>query len=246
MLNQLTNPFANRKIRLVLSTVVVLAGLVVLVRLGFWQLDRLEWRRGKAAFTAQQLALPPLALTPDVELPADLTTLKTRRGAARGEFDFANQVALKLQNHNGVPGVHLIAPLVVGDGVAVLVDRGWIPQSEAAPERWTQFDEPGSADVSGFIRLTETAPNATEVAPAGPQSEWYRVDIDEIQAQMPYRLLPVYVLQSPVEGQAELPARVDPQFDLSEGPHLGYAIQWFIFAAILGGGYIYQLTRKNY
>jgi surfeit locus 1 family protein len=231
-------------------TLVILLGMAVLARLGVWQLDRLEQRRARNAELIQQLALPPLAL-PGEPLPDDLSSLKNRQASVSGVFDFSHQVALSYQNWENAPGIHLIAPLVIeGSSQAILVDRGWLPTDQAAPENWAQFDETGSLRVIGFIQLSQTLPPASQgsaqLAQNEFQAEWYRVDIQAIQAQMPYELLPIYVLQSPPEGgSGDLPYRADPEFDLSEGPHLGYAIQWFIFALILGIFYVSYVSKKE-
>jgi surfeit locus 1 family protein len=231
------------------STLLVLLGMAVLVRLGFWQLDRLAQRRAHNAEIAQQLALPPLSLTGAV-LPDDLSSIKYRHVSARGVFDFSHQIGLKLQNWMGTPGIHLITPLVIeGSPQAVLVDRGWIPIDQAAAENWSQFDEVGPVTVTGFTKLSQPLPartgNAAQATSVEPQLEWYRVDIRAIQAQMPYKLLPIYVLQSPTgDANANLPYRVEPEFDLSDGPHLGYAIQWYIFSLILGTMYVYYVSKS--
>ena len=232
------------------TTLVVLLGMAVLVRLGFWQLDRLEQRRTRNTAIIQQLELPALPLTGQ-PLPQDLTSLKNRQGTALGEFDFSSQVALKHQNWQETPGIHLITPLVIeGTSQAVLVDRGWLPTDQAGPENWPQFDQPGPTTVTGLIQLSQTLPNSTgdttQPTLAKRQAEWYRVDIEVIQGQTPYQLLPIYVLESPRgEGNPELPYQVKPQFDLSDGPHLGYAIQWFIFSVILAIIYVRIVTKRE-
>ena len=232
------------------ATLVVVLGMVFLARLGIWQLDRLEQRKARNAQIIQQLSLPPLPLTTETLLD-DLANMKYRRAIASGEFDFSNQVALLHQNWMNSPGVHLITPLVLEDGTqAVLVDRGWLPTDQSAPENWPGLDEPGPTSVTGFIQLSQPAPtrsnNAARQIPVAPQSEWYRVDIEAIQAQLPYELLPVYILQSPPEGRdATLPYQAEPEFDLSNGSHLGYAIQWFIFALILGIFYLRYVSKKE-
>jgi surfeit locus 1 family protein len=248
------------------ATLVVLLGMAFLARLGFWQLDRLEQRRARNAQIAAQLAQPPLPLTGQ-PLPGDLAGLKNRRASASGQFDFAHQVALKEQHWMGAPGVHLIAPLVIqpalrspgGTHQAVLVDRGWLPLDQAAPQDWSVYNQPGPVSVTGFIQLSQTLPagappggtgaaDAAQAAPAAPQrsAAWYRVDIPAIQAQVPYELLPVYLLQVPPEGNAtQLPYRAEPEVDLSDGPHLGYAIQWFIFSLILGIIYVRYVNKKE-
>ncbi len=224
-----------------------------MVRLGFWQLDRLAQRRASNAELVQQLALPPLSLAGDA-LPAelvdggDLTALKNRAASARGTYDFSHQVVLKLQNWQGQPGVHLITPLLIEGSsravLAVLVDRGWVPYAEAAPDSQRQFDEPGPVTVTGRFQLSQPLP-AAATQPGSPQAEWYRLDIAALQAQVPYPLLPVYIQQSPPPGgNVKLPYRVEPVYDLSDGPHLSYAIQWYSFAVIFGGGYGYYVYKN--
>jgi surfeit locus 1 family protein len=233
-----------------------------MTRLGFWQLDRLEQRRARNAQLSQQLALPPFSLSGD-PLPEAPSALKNRLATAQGEFDFSYQVILKLQNRTetgglvsplNAVGVDLITPFVIeGTSKAVLVDRGWIPESEAALDNLTKFSEPaGQTTVTGRIQLSQTLPSkrATAIAPKAAsgslQREWYRVDIEAIQAQIPYELLPIYIEQSPTDNsQTTLPYRSEPTFDLSEGPHLGYAIQWFTFALIFGGGYLYYVRNNT-
>jgi surfeit locus 1 family protein len=87
------------------------------------------------------------------------------------------------------------------------------------------------------------------VTNAEPQREWYRVDVEAIAAQLPYEVLPIYVKQAPSSEGSESnevpPYRSELEPDLSEGPHLGYAIQWFIFAAILGVGYIGYVSKSK-
>jgi surfeit locus 1 family protein len=74
---------------------------------------------------------------------------------------------------------------------------------------------------------------------------WFRLDIGQIQAQLPYRLLPVTIVEwSGEEETADLPISLERDIDLSEGPHLGYAIQWFAFTVMLGVGYVFFVRRK--
>lgn len=234
------------------TTLAVLLGMAVSVRLGMWQLERLDLRQQRNALLVEQLSAPPLDLNAEL-LPADLSQVTNHRAVARGEFDFAQQVALALQNWEGQPGVHLIAPLLLeGREEAVLVDRGWIPFEESASEEWSRFDEAGPQTVTGYLQPSQPPPRGQASAvDAGPLREWYRVDVEAIQAQVPYPLLPVYLLQIPDEqgqGGAEfsLPYRVRPEVDLSEGRHLGYAVQFFLFALILGAGYARIVGKKTY
>lgn len=228
-------------------TVLVLLGMALFFRLSKWQFDRLQQRRAENAVLAETLAAPPMPLTA-VSLPPNPDTLENREVIVSGTFDLPNQLALKVQNWNGQAGIHLLAPLVLADGqTAVLVDRGWIPNSEADVAQWTQFDETEPITLTGYVALSQTISRlgATESIPTEPQKEWYRVDIAAIQAQMPYDLLPVYVIQSPSpEGDSAPPFHAPREIDLSEGSHLSYAIQWIFFALLLGGGYLVVVHKS--
>lgn len=228
------------------ATLVVIIGMVVLARLGIWQLDRLEQRRASNAQLMVVLDSPPLDLS-NTTLPDDATVLRNRQVVARGEYDYAHQMVLLVQNWQGRAGVHLITPLkLAGRQEAVLVDRGWIPNDEAVVDRASQFDEPGQVMVQGVIALPQHLPRQTTTSAAADwQREWYRVDVTAMQPSLPYPLLPIYIIQSPAPGDTELPFRQEPEIDLSEGPHLGYALQWFIFSLILGVGYLYFVHKET-
>jgi surfeit locus 1 family protein len=234
-------------------TLLVLALMALLARLGVWQLDRLQQRRANNAILVAALAQPPLELGVD-SLPPDVSSLKDRRLHASGRFDFARQVGLRAQNWQGRAGIHLITPLVLStgetddDSPAVLVDRGWIPEVDANPQAWSRYDDLGVETVEGVVALTEELRNPDAGGESeGPQDLWYRVDITGIQAQMPYELLPFYVVQGPetTAVNAEPPLRALPEVDLSEGPHLGYAVQWFIFSLGLGIAYLAFVRRQS-
>lgn len=233
--------------RWLLPTIVVLIGMGILARLGFWQLDRLEQRRTANAALRQVLASPPLELTGEENL-THLSDLKDREVVVGGEYDFSRQVILKLQNWEGQTGVHLVTPLLLDERErAVLVDRGWIPETQAGSESLSKFDEPGEVIVGGYVALSQTLSRATDAKQVGePQDEWYRIDIEAIQAQLPYELLPVYIRQAPLPGgNTEPPFRSEREIDLSEGPHLGYAVQWFIFSFILLMIYLTYLGKRT-
>jgi surfeit locus 1 family protein len=228
-------------------TLLVIAGVLLMGRLGIWQLDRLEERRAANAELLQQLGQPPFELTgalPGVEPAA----YNDREAWARGEFDEARQMALLVQNWQGQAGIKLIAPLILADGTAVLVDRGWIPNRLADPPAWTAFAEPGTVIITGTIQLSQEISRGAAITPdpARFQQEWYRIDIPAIAAQLPYDLLPFYLAQAPSpEAKEALPYRVERVIDLSEGSHLGYALQWFTFSIMLAVGYIFFVRRQS-
>ncbi len=229
------------------TTLIVLVGIVVLARLGIWQLDRLQQRKTRNAEYLQQIANEPFELSGQ-HFPDDPVVLRDRSALAMGEYDFTEQIILTQQNWQGRPGAHLITPLrISGSEFAVLVNRGWIPSAEAEAGALSQYDQLGIQKVSGAIQLSQTLSGDRETVIESPQKSWYRIDVAAIQQQIPYKLLPIYLLESPSENEtAQLPYRLEPDIDLSAGPHLAYAIQWFLFAAVLAIGYLRYVSTYTF
>jgi surfeit locus 1 family protein len=216
--------------------------MVVLARLGFWQLDRLEQRRAQNQIVAASLAASPVDLS-SFDEREQLPDMKDRQVIASGVYDLANQLVLKVQNWEGRAGAHLITPLLLDGGeTAVLVDRGWIPEAENNPQGRAQYDVDGQVTIEGYVALSQRLSRRETSAPDEAQTEWYRVDIEAIQPQMPYELLPIYVLQAPDEEQA-LPYRRERVVELSEGSHFSNAMQWFIFCVGLGIAYVVYVRK---
>ena len=232
-----------------LATLLVFAGTALCIRLGIWQLDRLEQRR---AFNAQVESMRAAELLDlNQNLPADISSMEWRAVSITGEYDFENQIVLRNQYNGGQYGYHLITPLLFTGGV-VLVDRGWIPaDGNAAPKDWRQYDEQGQVTVTGQIRLGQDKPAIGGVADAELNpgqtrlDAWNNLNIARISAQSPYPLLSVYVQPNPDGNNLEPPIKTQPIIELTEGSHFGYALQWFAFATILFVGYPFYLRKQE-
>jgi surfeit locus 1 family protein len=230
------------------TTLLVLAGTAVCIRLGIWQLDRLDQRR---AFNQQVESMRAATLLDlNAGTPEDIASMEWRAVTVTGEYDFENQVALRNQYNDGVYGFHLITPLLFKGG-AVLVNRGWIPaESDSVPQDWRAFDEAGEVTVTGQIRLGQGKPAFGGVADALPMDGtgleiWNNLDVEKMSAQMPYPILNVF-LQPNVEAEDVVPPiPYQPIIELTEGSHFGYALQWFTFATILFLGYPFYLRKQD-
>ena len=229
----------------VLATLVVLVVAAVFVWLGFWQLGRLDERRAANTVGERQTAQPSIDLDQIlVESGADYSQIEYRNARTTGIFDVDSEVLVRSQVYRDTAGFHVITPLIKEDGTAVLVNRGWIPLTmdtvpvDAAPPF------PVEGMVQGWVQLSQTRPALGPRDPAeGRLVVVSRVDIDRIQKQVDYQLAPVYLVMAPSGGE-DLPVPFSvPDFS-DEGPHLGYAFQWFGFAVILIGGY-YFFARKQ-
>jgi len=203
----------------------------VCVRLGVWQLDRLRQRRAWNAAARAARERPPLGVAGGA-LTAD--SVRDRRLRARGIYDYAHERLWHGRSYEGIPGVDLITPLRLADGGAVLVDRGWAPSPDGYHVDEGAYREADSADVLG---LGMSAPRA-------------RGDVDpaRLKDSVPYRLLPFVIQQLPPSTALDRPLPPGlirwPAPELSDGPHLSYAVQWFSFAIIIVVGSV-ALLRKG-
>jgi len=232
------------------TTLVVLAGTTVCVRLGIWQLDRLQQRRLFNAQVESMRAAEVLDLNQDV--PADIESMEWRAVTVTGTYDFENQVVLRNRYHKNQDqyGYDLVTPLLF-DGGAVLVDRGWIPaDGNAAPADWRKYDEPGPVTVMGQLRLGQDKPAIGGVAdpaftPGQPRLDfWNNLNMTRIAEQIPYSVLTAFIQPNEDDLDEVPPIPSQPVLELTEGPHLGYAFQWFSFAAILFVGYPFYLRKQ--
>ncbi len=217
------------------------------IRLGIWQLGRLAERRAQNAAALAKIDLPALILPDDLKAAADLSY---RRVSARGVFDPSQEVYLSDRSQGEISGVHVVTPLhVEGSDQTVLVDRGWIADSVYRSQPPATWSVEGPLEVSGLLLPTQHEPTLAFLADhlpgpgEPPLRAWRALSIPGIQAQLPYPVLDVYLMQ---ESPAPSEGAPSPQteLDLSEGPHLGYAIQWFAFAAIAFIGGVFWLRRK--
>jgi surfeit locus 1 family protein len=239
-----------------LTTLLVFLGVALCIRLGIWQLDRLEGRRAANAQFESMRGLPPLNLNQDsVDSVAEM---EWRSVQVTGEYDFGNQVAVRNQYYGDQYGFHLLTPLlftpVNSSGqtrVAVLVDRGWIPaDGNSTADDWRQYDESGPVKLSGQIRLGQAQPDLGGVpdsmpANGGRLEVWNNGDVARMTGQLPYPALPVYIQPDISASDTEPPIPFQREFEVTEGPHFGYALQWFTFATILFIGYPFYLRKQD-
>ena len=209
------------------------------VRLANWQFQRYQLRMDEKGQLAQQLRRAPVSL-PLADGRAELgPDLAYRRAYAHGTFDFSRQFMWVGARDRMEPGPHLVTPLRLASGRAVLVDRGWLPATYDAPEKWREFDVGAAEPLTGLLLpgAPVADPDFLATQPR-PVLFWSRMDIQAIRAQMPYELLPFYLHLEPVAAAAAWPARTRYAVRTEPGMHLGYSMQWIMAALILGFFYV--------
>ena len=212
---------------------------VACVFLGRWQWHRHEDKAAKAArINSHYLASPvPLSAampTPDANLPrAEEWTVVTTTGR------YADQGLMLVRNrpNNGVFGYEVVVPLELANGSSLLVDRGWIPNGQSASEPSAVPAAPaGEITVTGWLRVGE--PSLGRQLPTGQLAS---INLAEAGAQTGASLYGAYLImrgEAGAQGQAGTPSKqvarplalASP--DTDEGPHLAYALQWWLGAPV--------------
>jgi len=224
-----------RKRHIILIAVAVIVAFTC-IRLGFWQLNRLHGRRDVNAMLEARGTQP---VAPIASLRSD--AMPYRHVTLTGRYDPAHEQILSGRTSDaGNPGNHVLTPLVLSDGAAVIVDRGWVPLETQSPPVGG-----AAAAPTGRVTVTGLALPPDQVSyPLVDPSPTLVTRIDLGRGDLPYALLPVYVLlqgQQPAQATPETVA--PPRFD--DGPHLSYAIQWFSFATIAVVGCVVLLVRDR-
>lgn len=232
----------------------VVGGIVLMVNLGFWQLDRLEQRRdfNERVVARSDLPVERIAeLVGDTSDPGDpddpeIRDLEWRRVVATGTYRPDEQFLVVNRSQNGRAGVNVATPMALHDGRTLIVNRGFVPLSIEPPTAPV-----GEVNIQGIVRPTQERRTGQLSDPAeGRLDEVQRIDIERLEDQIAGPVLPIYVdlLESRPAEQPGLPEPV-VQPDLSEGPHLSYAVQWFIFAASVVVGWVlavrYSVTKRR-
>jgi surfeit locus 1 family protein len=229
------------------TTLLVFLGIALTIRLGIWQIDRDFQKRAENNHLRAIQALPVLELS-SLGDQENLDEMEYREIKATGTYDYEHQVAIRnqfwTQDWGIEPGYALLTPLILENGQAILVERGWIPVQYGTPASWRQFDEPGLQTIQGVIRLEMPkgemgggVPDPTLSPGQKGLDLWNFVNINRLQDQIPYPLYNVYIQQALDASRTSLPYPLSPELDLSGSTHLGYALQWFFFASLLLFGY---------
>ncbi|MBA3282172.1 MAG: SURF1 family protein [Acidimicrobiia bacterium] len=233
----------------IVSHLFVAALVVAMMAACSWQLSRLQEKKDRNAKVAARTGEPVVGVGTIVE-PGSYDRaegVEFRRVTATGTYQADQEVLVRSRSRDGAPGSWVLTPLELSDGAAVIVNRGWIPNSgqlQSVPERYAASS--GEVTVTGLVRRTETR---GRFGPRDPESgvldNLARADIARLDRQVPQDLLPVYVQlerQRPATRGAAPSAVPIPALD--EGPHLSYAVQWAIFTTVALVGYPLILRRR--
>lgn len=221
----------------------------ICIWLADWQFDRRADARAEIARIEQNYDAPTIPLEEAVPDPEkfDEAALKWQTATVRGEYLGDPFLARNRPSSEGV-GSNLLQALLTEQGLVFVVDRGWVPVTgneagedetwlsyvPAAPTGLVEVDvrlRASEAQVTGRLSQGSTVAsiNVPEIARIG--------DFDEAYTAA-YGML---VREAPEAETGVLP----PPPERDEGPHLSYALQWYVFILIAAFGIVYAAVQEH-
>jgi surfeit locus 1 family protein len=230
------------RLQRIVIALAALATVLLTACLGVWQLSRAAERNALLAAIERQARQPVLQALP--AQPAELTALTHRRIELSGRWAPAHTVYLDNRQMGGRPGFYVVTPLLLADGRALLVQRGWQPRD---PRDRTQLREPatppGEVRVAGRIAPPPGRLFAFDTAETGRIRQ--NLDLDAFARETGLRLVPLSLLQTaPAADDGLQRAWPAPQSGVAK--HYGYAFQWFGLSALVIFLYVwFQLIQPR-
>ncbi len=216
-------------------------GLLLLLGLGTWQLERLQWKEGLIAQRQAALHAVPVALPSSLEAARALEFHPVR---AEGEFLNAHELYLNAQSLRGDPGFHVITPLRLADGSILLVDRGFVPTDHQAPSTREAGEPQGMTGVIGLLRLPPASRGWFTPDDEPQRNSWFSIDLPAMaKAAGVARILPFYIDADATPNPGGWPEGGQTITDLPNN-HLQYAITWYALALALIVIYIRFARRR--
>lgn len=218
---------ARRRFRPTLAaTLAVLPALAILIGLGVWQLQRLEWKNALIDEMRGRMTAAPIELPDPVR---DAESLRFRRVALTGRFLNDRELYRVAQKRRNTRGLFVITPMVLADGRQVLVNRGWAPLDRRDPRTRADSLVEGQVKVEGVVRLGGWQ-GMDWLRPANePQAnEWLWMDLDRMArvAGLENPVTNVYIDLAKGQTPGEYPVGGQTRVNL-RNDHLSYALTWF-------------------
>jgi surfeit locus 1 family protein len=232
-----------------LTSVLAATCLYIFVSLGFWQLDRAEYKRSIYAEFENRQSAEPIDFNQHKNNELAQEAIIWRQLIASGEFLEQHQILLDNQVEDTHAGYYVYTPFKLDrSDKIILVNRGWViagVDRAVSPELVISY---GQVNINAVAKeIPKTGLLLKELPPEQMSETVYRVqriNIEELEDLTKIKLLP-YILR--LESESEHGYRRQWRLPGSgENVHNGYAFQWFSFAAVLLIIYLVLNFKRKY
>jgi cytochrome oxidase assembly protein ShyY1 len=212
---------------------------------GNWQFDRRAEARHAIALVESNYDRTPVPVSDVLDtLESYDESQKWTPVALTGTYLKDEELLVRNRPFRGQPGFEVLTPLLLDDGTVFVVDRGWAPTGSRQDEPDEVAEAPdGPVTVVARLKAGEpTLPGRTSIAGTNQIATVHLAEVAE-------RLdLPTYTgAYGLVDTQQPSPAATlvtPPKPEPDEGPHLSYALQWYVFAILAFVGLAWALRQE--
>lgn len=226
-------------------TLMTLPILISCLLLGNWQVERLDWKLDLIGKINQRAFATPQDLPSDTSNFDDLEYLHVE---VTGTFDNDHELTMYSTGPNGEAGYDLYTPLINGDGQAVIINRGWVPEPIKEQETRAHTLSVGEVTISGLLR------KPWEKLWFGPENEpennmWFYGDLDGMADTMLISggvtsAYPMYLYADKIDSDNRFPVAGRTEINIVNN-HLDYAMTWYGMAIVLIVIYLIAHIRKK-
>lgn len=215
----------------IFGTLLVLFCVVILLSLGTWQVQRMEWKKNLLEHIRTHLSETPKMMPHEYDSPADYDFVRT---VIRGTYMHDKEIAIGPRVYDGQSGYHIFVPLKRVSGPVVFVNRGWVPPDKLDPKTRLQGQIPGVVKVVGIMRLPPHEKPAFVPQNNPAANKWYWIDLPAMAKNAgiaPEGVLPLVLYE---DAQPEIVWPIGNQLNVNlPNNHLFYAIFWYCMAFVL-------------
>ena len=220
----------------VFISLVALALIALCLIAAQWQYHRGVDRHARNALIIEHIALASVTLdsVKNSPLAAEWQTVTTQ-----GVFNSSKQILLRNRYSEGVYGFEVLTLFTTSSNEIFWVDRGWVKAGANATIAPTITPPPADeVSITGRLRLDSSLPRGSFFAlPASGSGLISKLDA---QSQLDTENYYIDLLNSSDRASATVTAQLP---ELTDGPHMAYALQWLFFAGLVIYGRI--LIRRT-
>ncbi|MBK1696721.1 SURF1 family protein [Rhodovibrio salinarum] len=212
------------------TTVATIPVLAILIALGLWQIERMEWKNALVDEMQSRMTQAPAALPKPL---GNVDTLRFQRVELTGRFLNDHEIYRAAQTYGKTRrGWDVITPFALADGRQILVNRGWVPTDKKPPEARPQSLVTGQVTIEGIVRKGGWS-GMEFVKPENDPADntWVWMDLDRMArfAALESPITQIYVDVAKNQTPGEYPIGGQTRVNL-RNQHFNYAITWFALA----------------
>jgi len=222
-------------------TLFTVPGVLILLALGIWQVQRLHWKEGLIAQRDAAVAAAPIVPPQTI---AEARGDAFRHIVAEGTFENDKELFLAASSDSGEGGYQVVTPLKMTDGRTMFVNRGFIPLELKDKAKREAGELSGDVWVTGLLRVPPAEKPSFFLPNNRPDLNlWFWVDLPAMaKADGISDPVPFYIDADKVPSPGGWPQGGVTRLELPN-THLQYAIPWFSLAIALT--VIYVLYHRN-